>query len=279
MQAVFVVALSEWLLLVGAFVMGVAAQGSKICVDTIVQTSVDDAYRGRVFSFYDVIFNIAFVSAAAFGAVTLPTDGNSRAVFAVVAVGYAVTAVVYARATKHLTARTADRRRVDHVRHAFGTQARAPREASTTCYVVDAASGLLGGPPAAELGLGVLAGQRAVLEAQLQQVLLGLADHRTGRHAEDRHDRVAVEVGPDRVELLLLAQPRDPLLEVVVGPPELLGLALVAGGAVRPGQLVQPVEQRRRRRGRSGAPPSRSTRRCRTRGSAGAARPAATRPR
>jgi len=107
-QAVFVVTLSEWLLLVGAFVMGVAAQGSKICVDTIVQTSVDDAYRGRVFSFYDVIFNIAFVSAAAFGAVTLPTDGNSRAVFAVVAVGYAVTAVVYARATKHLTARTAE---------------------------------------------------------------------------------------------------------------------------------------------------------------------------
>jgi dipeptide/tripeptide permease len=73
-----------------------------------VQTSVDDAYRGRVFSFYDVIFNIAFVSAAAFGAVALPTDGNSRAVFAVVAVGYAVTAVVYARATQRLTARTAD---------------------------------------------------------------------------------------------------------------------------------------------------------------------------
>ena len=90
----------------GAFVLGVAAQGSKICVDTIVQTSVDDAYRGRVFSFYDVIFNIAFVSAAAFGAVALPTDGNSRAVFAVVAVGYAVTAVGYARATKRLTART-----------------------------------------------------------------------------------------------------------------------------------------------------------------------------
>ena len=106
-EAVFVVVLSEWLLLVGAFVLGVAAQGSKICVDTIVQTSVDDAYRGRVFSFYDVIFNIAFVSAAAFGAVALPTDGNSRAVFGVVAVGYAVTAVVYARATKRLTARTA----------------------------------------------------------------------------------------------------------------------------------------------------------------------------
>jgi hypothetical protein len=87
-------------------VLGVAAQGSKICVDTIVQTSVDDAFRGRVFSFYDVIFNIAFVSAAAFGAVALPADGNSRPVFAVVALGYAATAVLYARATKHLTTRT-----------------------------------------------------------------------------------------------------------------------------------------------------------------------------
>ena len=105
-EAVFVVTIAEWLLYVGAFVLGVAAQGSKICVDTIVQTSVDDAFRGRVFSFYDVIFNIAFVSAAAFGAAVLPADGNSRAVYAVIAVGYAGTAVVYARATRRLTART-----------------------------------------------------------------------------------------------------------------------------------------------------------------------------
>jgi MFS family permease len=105
-EAFFVVALTEWLLYLGAFVLGVSAQGSKICVDTIVQTSVDDAFRGRVFSFYDVIFNIAFVSAAAFGAVALPADGNSPPVFAVVAVGYAATAVLYARATKHLTTRT-----------------------------------------------------------------------------------------------------------------------------------------------------------------------------
>jgi predicted MFS family arabinose efflux permease len=106
-EAVFVVTIAEWLLYVGAFVLGVAAQGSKICVDTIVQTSVDDAYRGRVFSFYDVIFNIAFVSAAAFGAAVLPSDGNSRGVYAVIAVGYAVTAAVYARATRRLDTRTA----------------------------------------------------------------------------------------------------------------------------------------------------------------------------
>ena len=101
-EAVYVVWLSEWLLLVGAFVVGVAAQGSKICVDTIVQESVEDAYRGRVFSFYDVIFNIAFVSAAAFGALALPPDGNSPAVYAVIATGYAAASAAYALATRRL---------------------------------------------------------------------------------------------------------------------------------------------------------------------------------
>ena len=100
-SAVYVVALQEWLLLVGAFVVGIAAQGSKICVDTIVQESIDDAFRGRVFSFYDVLFNVSFVSAAAFGALALPPDGNSPAVFAIVAVGYATTALVFARASRN----------------------------------------------------------------------------------------------------------------------------------------------------------------------------------
>ena len=85
---------------VGAFVLGVAAQGSKICVDTIVQTSVDDAFRGRVFSFYDVMFNIAFVSAAAFGA----AGAARRRQLAARSSPWSppatpLTAVVYARAT------------------------------------------------------------------------------------------------------------------------------------------------------------------------------------
>ena len=39
-----------------------------------------------------------------------------------------------------------------------------------------------------------------------------------------------------------LREPRDALLEVVVGPAEPLGLAPVAGRAVGPGQHVQPGE-------------------------------------
>ncbi|MGH8774547.1 MAG: MFS transporter [Jiangellaceae bacterium] len=85
--------------LAAAFFLGVASQGIKIVVDTLVQEHVEDAYRGRVFSFYDVLFNLTFVGAATFAAVTLPTSGKSYLVLGIVSVGYAVTALVYGRAT------------------------------------------------------------------------------------------------------------------------------------------------------------------------------------
>jgi MFS family permease len=87
-------------LLVAVFVLGLASQGIKICVDTIVQAGVDDAFRGRVFSLYDVIFNVAFVAAAATAAVVLPEDGRSHAVLVAVSAGYLLTAVGYARSPR-----------------------------------------------------------------------------------------------------------------------------------------------------------------------------------
>ncbi|WP_020574638.1 MFS transporter [Actinopolymorpha alba] len=86
-------------MLVAAFVLGLAAQGIKICVDTLVQENVDDVYRGRVFSFYDVIFNVVFVGAAAFAAVTLPPTGRSYAILALSSATYIGAAAVYARLT------------------------------------------------------------------------------------------------------------------------------------------------------------------------------------
>ena len=86
--------------LVVALILGLASQGIKIVVDTLVQTQVDDAFRGRVFALYDVIFNVAFVAAAAVGAVVLPDDGRSPGVYVAVAAGYLVVAGCYARATR-----------------------------------------------------------------------------------------------------------------------------------------------------------------------------------
>ncbi|MGK5499817.1 MFS transporter [Streptomyces sp. URMC 125] len=79
--------------LCAAFVVGAATQGSKIATDTIVQSAVDDDYRGRVFSLYDMLFNIAFVGAAGVAALMLPPDGRSAALVTTVTVLYAVVAV------------------------------------------------------------------------------------------------------------------------------------------------------------------------------------------
>ena len=87
-------------LLVAAYFLGLASQGIKICVDTMVQTHVHDAFRGRVFSLYDVLFNVMFVAAAAVAAVVLPETGKSYPVLAVIALGYLATAAFYARVTR-----------------------------------------------------------------------------------------------------------------------------------------------------------------------------------
>ncbi|MEI7034012.1 MFS transporter [Streptomyces pratensis] len=84
-------------MLLAAFVLGVVTQGSKIATDTIVQTSVDDSFRGRVFSLYDVLFNVAFVGAAGAAALMLPPDGRSMAVLVVVALLYASVATTMFR--------------------------------------------------------------------------------------------------------------------------------------------------------------------------------------
>jgi MFS family permease len=91
---------TEPALLVSSYVLGLASQGIKIVVDTLVQTHVDDAFRGRVFVVYDVVFNVAFVAAAAVAAVVLPVTGKSYAVLAAVAAGYLLTAAAYARTTR-----------------------------------------------------------------------------------------------------------------------------------------------------------------------------------
>jgi MFS family permease len=102
-ESVFITWFTVPVALTGALILGVCAQGSKICVDSIVQAYVDDDYRGRVFAFYDMVFNLAFVVAAAAAALLLPSDGYSRGVFAVVAVLYLLAAFGYGR-TVHVVA-------------------------------------------------------------------------------------------------------------------------------------------------------------------------------
>jgi MFS family permease len=101
----FVLSLTVPVAVAGGLVLGLAAQGTKICVDAVVQTEVDDGFRGRVMSLYDVVFNAAFVAAAAVTALSvhlgvLPEDGYSPPAFALVGVVYAACAVGLRRVTR-----------------------------------------------------------------------------------------------------------------------------------------------------------------------------------
>ncbi|MBK3625256.1 MFS transporter [Streptomyces sp. MBT49] len=80
-----------------AFVLGLVTQGAKIATDTVVQSSVQDGFRGRIFSLYDVAFNVAFVVAAAVAALMLPPDGRSSALVVTVAVIYGAVAAAMTR--------------------------------------------------------------------------------------------------------------------------------------------------------------------------------------
>jgi MFS family permease len=98
------VALALWFVpaavVVVGLLLGFVAQAVKICVDSTLQETIEDDYRGRVFSVYDTLFNVTFVVALLVGAVTLPPSGISAPVPVAVAVGYLLAAVTYSRITR-----------------------------------------------------------------------------------------------------------------------------------------------------------------------------------
>jgi MFS family permease len=80
-----------------AAVLGFVAQGVKICVDTMVAQRVADDFRGRVFSLYDTLFNMLFVSAAVLTAVLLPETGKSFIAVVIIGIAYLIAGFIYYR--------------------------------------------------------------------------------------------------------------------------------------------------------------------------------------
>jgi MFS family permease len=72
-------------LAIAAFVTALFGQSLKVTNDALVQSKIDDIYRGRVFSVYDVVVNGAIVSGAVFAALLLPDTGDSYLVPSIVA--------------------------------------------------------------------------------------------------------------------------------------------------------------------------------------------------
>ena len=83
------------LVLVGVLLLSFVAQGVKICVDTVVQRTIEDSFRGRVFTVYDTLFNVAFVTAAVVTAFTVPESGHAPASIVVLAAIYGLTGIGY----------------------------------------------------------------------------------------------------------------------------------------------------------------------------------------
>ena len=77
------------------FCLYLVRQGVAICATTILQEEVTDAYRGRVFSFYDMMFNVTYVLGAVLVASFMAVTGRSPVIMGLVAAGYAVTAAGY----------------------------------------------------------------------------------------------------------------------------------------------------------------------------------------
>ncbi|CAN2229883.1 ProP Permeases of the major facilitator superfamily [Candidatus Nanopelagicaceae bacterium] len=80
-------------LICAAFVTALFGQSLKVTNDALVQSKIDDIYRGRVFSVYDVVVNGAIVSGAVIAALLLPNTGDTYLVPALVSAIYLLVGV------------------------------------------------------------------------------------------------------------------------------------------------------------------------------------------
>jgi hypothetical protein len=91
---------TEIALSVTAFLTAFFGQNIKVTNDALVQSKIDDYYRGRVFAVYDVVVNAAIVSGGLIAALLLPTSGVTAKVPLFVMSAYLFVAVVVLRPSK-----------------------------------------------------------------------------------------------------------------------------------------------------------------------------------
>ncbi len=101
-QLAVAVSYSTPVFIAGLFVFGIGVQGAKIAVDSIIQGDVEDAYRGRTFAIYDVMFNMSACLAAAVALLVLPDVGWSWTVQVGLAAFVWATAFGYWRSVRAL---------------------------------------------------------------------------------------------------------------------------------------------------------------------------------
>ena len=88
------------LLAATAFFTALCGQSVKVTNDALVQSKIDDFYRGRVFAVYDVVVNFAIVSGALFAAWILPLSGDSWLLPLIISIAWMLVATIILRPRK-----------------------------------------------------------------------------------------------------------------------------------------------------------------------------------
>jgi MFS-type transporter involved in bile tolerance (Atg22 family) len=94
---VYAAQVNEIAMIGSAFLVGLCGQGIKVTNDALVQSKINDDYRGRVFAFYDVAVNAGIVIGAIGAALLLPDNGVTATLPIVIALFYLFGATVLMR--------------------------------------------------------------------------------------------------------------------------------------------------------------------------------------
>jgi MFS family permease len=91
--AFLIITRTQTTLTLTAFFTALCGQSLKVTNDALVQSKIDDIYRGRVFSVYDVVVNGAIVTGGLVAAFLLPLSGDTLVVPLVVFALYLIAAL------------------------------------------------------------------------------------------------------------------------------------------------------------------------------------------
>jgi MFS family permease len=83
-----------------AFFTALCGQSVKVTNDALVQSKIDDVFRGRVFAVYDVLVNAAIVTGALIAAWVLPISGDTWILPLMISIAWALVATVLLRPKK-----------------------------------------------------------------------------------------------------------------------------------------------------------------------------------
>jgi MFS family permease len=94
---IYAYSVNEITMIGSAFFVGLCGQGIKVTNDALVQSKINDEFRGRVFAFYDVAVNAGIVIGAIGAALLMPDSGVTSVLPFVIALVYLFAATVLMR--------------------------------------------------------------------------------------------------------------------------------------------------------------------------------------